>query len=271
MTATGTSTSIGIESSDLEKQPVLSQVILQQAITQEEPDRPRHYGIPTFFQVSPTQVALFVNRRVTNTAVVDLEDGWDIVVFDDFEQIRAANIKPSRRNVVEPHPETGDPVEMVNHLPIGGFVPLGAQMPDGSDHPHAGTGFGLTAVAGHPADRDEAVPMTSKKATHSRRELLQYEFDGSAFRISDVTEIDTENYFPGYHVMRRGLSPALPDGEDLLLTIAGGEMDEHVDEFFRKCKETGREPLRGGSGKLGECYGAYFTRWSRIDSKWTLV
>ena len=271
MAATGTSTSIGIESSDLAKQPVLSQVIMQEPITQEEAEFPRRYGIPTYFQVSPTQVALLLNRRVTNAAVVDLEDGWDICVFDSFEQIRASNIKPSLRNYIEPHPEAGTPVEMVHHLPIGGFVPLGAKLPDGRDHPHAGTGFGLSSLSGHPAGRDEAVPTTSNKPRHSAGLLVQYAFDGRELRITSQERIDRENYFPGYYMMGRGLSPALPDGEDLIFALVGGELDEHVAEFFRRCEETGRKPLRGGAGKLGECYGAYFSRWRRIDGVWRIV
>ena len=90
---------------------------------------------------------------------------------------------------------------MVKYPVAGGFVPAGAKRADGSPHPHAGTGFGLsTAQAwpqhdrdlGHNADRIGRRAYPGAQA-HEYLELQQLSYDGSRFRAEKAkawTEVE---------------------------------------------------------------------------------
>lgn len=249
--------------------PVNPPVILEKPLLHQDDSYPRHYGISTFFQVSPTQVAMLANRRVTPVPVVDHEDGFDIFVFDDLNQLTPDRAQPGVYQHVETHPGTGEKLAMVPHLPVGGFVPLGAKLPDGSDHPHAGTGFGLDAVVGHPVDHSSPIPLHRQGVpNHAFHRLYQYKFDGEKLHILSMDKVPDELVL-GWRLGRRGLSPALQDGEDLITVMTGGIADEHVDAYFKRLEELGEKPR--GSKDLGQCTGAIFTRWRYGAAGWGIV
>jgi hypothetical protein len=250
--------------------PVLKTVHLTQPVHQPGP-RPLRYGIPTFFQVSPTQIALLANIRVTNLPVVDHENGWDTFILSSLDDLKPENAVPGQRNFIETNPHTGEPMVMVHHLPIGGFIPLGAKLPDGSPHPHAGTGFAMGTTGGHPTDHKHPVPSIQSKPGHGFATLLQLKFDGQKLHITSTTRIDRKTFFPGWFTGTRGLSHAIPDGTDLLFPHTGGRHDHAVETYFQKLKASGLKAHSNAGGPLGACVGPIVSRWRCGSQGWQPV
>ena len=91
-------------------------------------------------QVAPRKAALLSGRFLTGTGSIDFVDGGDLILFDDLDSIGSGEVIPLTRNARLP----GDSTIVIRGFPVGGFVPFGAKQEDGSAHPHAGTGFGLS-------------------------------------------------------------------------------------------------------------------------------
>jgi hypothetical protein len=168
-----------------------------------------YYGIGVPFQIAPGKAALSANIRKDYCPVVDFETGTDIILFDDLSTISAEGAIPISRNHEAPHPETGQPSIMMKYPVIGGFVPLGAKKADGSPHPHAGTGFGLSQVVPFVIEKNDSVASTLS-------EQFQFAYDGDAFRVLSMNLVE-KRLIPG-------MTNAIPDGDDLLFTMweAGG-------------------------------------------------
>ncbi len=249
--------------------PSLKTIHLTEPVNNPGP-HPYRYGIPHFFQVSPTQIALLANIRVTNMPVVDHEDGWDVFILDDIEKLKPENAQPGPRNTSENHPQTGEPHDMVHHLAIGGFVPLGARLADGSTHPHAGTGFAMGYVKAHPSDHKNAVPPVDRHGDMGFLTLLQLRFDGEKLHITHHERINPDTLFPGWTMSTRGLSPALPDGPDLLFAHNAGQIDPSVETYFQKLKESGLKP-HAPNNPLGACNAAAISRWQYGPTGWRPV
>ena len=100
------------------------------------------------FQVTPELAGMAVNLRCFGKQAYDFELGHDIYLFDSIEGIAALEPLTFLRSFVAPHPEDGAPMVFSRYDGQIGFVPVGATLPDGTAHPHAGTGFCVgTAIA----------------------------------------------------------------------------------------------------------------------------
>lgn len=181
------------------------------------------YGFACPLQVGPTTAALFCNIRPAATPGLDFEGGGDIVLFDDTERVPTEAAIPFSRNRAAINPLTGEPCIMIGAWPIGGFVPLGAKRPDGSPHPHAGTGFGFATQLSFPIlgrhTRESLYAQGTKRCEIN--ELYQFRYDGRVFSISGVEQFPNDGLLRGFMFANIGLSNAIPDGDDLLCPISG--------------------------------------------------
>ena len=177
------------------------------------------YGIGVPFQVAPGKAALSCNIRKEYAPVVDFEVGADMIIFDDLSNISADGAIPINRSEEELDPTTGEPCIMMKYPVIGGFVPFGAKRADGSAHPHAGTGFGVSQV----------VPFmieTQKTAGGTFNEIFQFAYDDDGFRVVKVERV------PNSHIP--GMSNAIPDGDDLLFAMWDHPMGAGVSRWSRE-------------------------------------
>ncbi|MHB9131216.1 MAG: sialidase family protein [Armatimonadota bacterium] len=179
------------------------------------------YLLGVALQVSPTQVAIFANLHMYGQPIDDLENGADAIVFDGLEAIDAASAVPLVRNHEESHPQTGQPLLMVKFPVFGGFVPLGALLPDGRPHPHAGTGFGHCTALGYPADHSVRWPA-GESHLYVIHEIQQYRFTGSRFEVLATQRLPITQPLDGWELHNGPLTSAIPDGEDLLFAMTVG-------------------------------------------------
>lgn len=179
------------------------------------------YGLAAPFQVSPNQGALMANMRAVGSKVIDFEAGSDLIVFDSLDGISAESAQALDRNETSVHPATGEPLVLVKFPPAIGFVPLGARQPDGSPHPHAGTGFALGHAIGFPANDADRYPQGSPNRLWLF-DLVQLSFDGRRFSIGPTRRTGRDGLFPGWLAANRPIAPAIADGADLLLGLAAG-------------------------------------------------
>ena len=201
------------------------------------------YGLAYPFQVAPGQAMLFVNIRGNRGH--DFEIGTDAILFDDDATIRADRAIPVSRNHEETNPRSsppGKPSIMVKYPLTGGFVPLQAKRADGSPHPHAGTGFGFCVGEAWPRDGDRAY---SKAEYYEYLELQQYAFDGTNFRVEATEKILPDQLLSGWRIEHPGISHAVADGDDFLLSVRGSVDKTNI-----------------GSGVM---------RWRRGDKGWRAV
>ena len=147
------------------------------------------YGFGAPLQLAPETAGILANLRVCardgkGIPDYDVEAGADLVLFDRLDRIRPEGAVPLFRNHAEAHPRTGEPLIMVKYLGQGGFVPLGARLPDRRPHPHAGTGFGLCYCLGIHADTYTwQFDFSGDIPFHEYLELQQYAYDGRTFRV----------------------------------------------------------------------------------------
>ena len=170
------------------------------------------YGGGDAFQVAPRKAAFFCGIWVEGKGNVDFVNGSDLILFDDLSNIRSDNAIPLSRN------EIGESSVTVKGTVVGGFVPLGAKLVDGSPHPHAGTGFGVAYALRYALDRDGHYDYREVKERWL--EFFQFGYDGKAFRVLKKERAEYETLFPGWEIVGEGLANAIPDGQDLLLTMA---------------------------------------------------
>ncbi len=177
-------------------------------------------GIP--LQLSPTECGIVLNIRRANILTGDLEIGNDLAILDRLDRISTERIVPLNRSDTRPHPRTGKRTLFARYPLVGGFVPLGAKRPDGSAHPHAGTGFAVSQVIGFPCDSDVqwAGHLPEEERYHAL-ELQQYAYDGRSFSIPHTTFLADADLRPGWSLSSPGLCHAVPDGDDLLMGFAG--------------------------------------------------
>ena len=174
---------------------------------EDEPaDEVWRYGIGIPFQVAPRKAGLMCSMRRSFAPTYDFAGGTDVILFDDISQVDSKNAIRLCRRHEEVDAETGDLCIMLKYPVIGGFVPYGAKRPDGSDHPHAGTGFGVSQV----------IPFNTKTEKFGGLayvELYQFACDGDRFEVLGTEKISGE--------YRPGLTSAIPDGDDLLYPMSG--------------------------------------------------
>ncbi len=216
-------------------------------------------GLP--FQADQDTGGYFCNIRVAGVKGTDFENGSDVVLFDDITDVSSEGAVPITRNHREPNPNSKPPNQeaiMVKYPVMGGFVPRGAKRPDGSPHPHAGTGFGInqaiawrTEFLGPPpygVNMFGRNPRTNEfddlSQMYGYKEIHQFSYDGDSFQVVKTERVASEDLLSGWE-LNTGLMNAIPDGDDLILAMGG--------------KRVGQ---RGGSG---------MARWSRVDEQWKVV
>lgn len=187
---------------------------------------------------------MFSNIRVNGTPVDDLETGNDLMIFSQLENPRAWHIQPLNRGRVIPHPQTGEMLRLSKYPISGGFVPVDALLEDGSPHPYAGTGFGVSVVIGFPSDY--SVQWVGKMADPFQfLEVMQFQYDGKTFRVTACDETRGDRLLDGWELTEGSLGMAIPDGEDFLYGMTGG--------------------------KAGQTEGTGMSRWKRQNGKWGVV
>ncbi len=220
------------------------------------------YGYGSFLQVSPTQVAVIVNRRVTGHAVVDFEDGTDALIVDDLDRLDATSAVPLARSEALLHPRTGRRLVTRCILLTGGFVPRGALLPDGRPHPAAGTGF---VFGVHGACLADPQPQRAEgEDSYGYRELIQLRFDGQTLRVTDRLKTPGDDLAPGFLSLSHGLSNAIPDGADLLTGVSAGPVEPGAAPSSPSIPT--KHPH--ATALLGRNYGACFCRWKFGEKGW---
>ncbi len=199
------------------------------------PEETCRYGICFPFQVSPDTAGLFCGVRGSRGN--DFEVGTDVILFKDFTDVSAERAIAVSRNHETVNPRSsppGQPAIMVKYPIRGGFVPLGARLEDGSPHPHAGSGFGVSMAVSWTADQRKEFPEAEK---YHYVEVFQLSYDGVDFRVSRTDQIPVEEMLEGAHILNPGVCTAIPDGEDLLLpmgeAVVAGAQREGVTRWSR--------------------------------------
>jgi hypothetical protein len=106
------------------------------------------YQIGRAVQLSATEVGFVLNIRRCHVQTVDTEVGNDLAIVDYPDNFDGARVMPLNRAAIAADPRTGSPSLMCRYPLSAGFVPLGARRADGTPHPHAGTGFGMSHIIG---------------------------------------------------------------------------------------------------------------------------
>ncbi|MFH1569567.1 MAG: hypothetical protein ABIL09_16340 [Gemmatimonadota bacterium] len=190
------------------------------------PDEEWVYQLAIPFQLSPTELGLAVNVRRGSVRTVDLEVGSDLVILDRLEPDGGERAAPLNRAHLGPHPRTGRSVLFARYPVVGGFVPVGARRADGSPHPHAGTGFGLSQVIAFPTDRTVGGhwELPEEEQYHAL-EVQQYRYDGARFEVVTAEMVPVDDWLPGWRRAAPGLCAAIPDGGDLLQAVSAARGD----------------------------------------------
>lgn len=177
------------------------------------------YGLAFPFQVAAKRAAIFANIRGKRGH--DFEVGTDVVLFDDLDRVSAGERVRVSRNETGTNPKSnppGKPTILVKFPIRGGFVPFGAKRPDGSPHPHAGSGFGAAQVEGWTADRE--APFRDAEV-YEFMEIYQFAYDGRSFQVTRTDRLEFDRLLAGTSLQNPGLSAAIADGDDLLFPMGG--------------------------------------------------
>ena len=205
------------------------------------PDEIWRYGLGFPFQVAPGMAGLFVNIRKDGAGSIDFEIGTDVILFDDLANISADNAIEVSRYERGTHEGLGETVTRKGPV-IGGFVPLGAKQPDGSDHPHAGTGFGMCWAIVHQLDQHGRFGYLDIIERYD--ELFQFAYDGRDFKILKKERVKTDTLLTGWNLLGNFITNAIPDGQDFLHVIATKIGDIVVSGVTRwKYGENGWRPV----------------------------
>ena len=176
-----------------------------------------YYGLGLPIQLDATTAGVMVNIRRNGTPYWDFEAGTDIILFDSLDNICEGNAIAISRPTYEPNPWTGAASITSKYPVMGGFVPLGGRLANGVLHPNGGTGFGICEVGWYPADYNQ--PLSGRIGY--KLEMQQFGYDGDNFTAGDPVRYD---HIPvgssGWNINAVGLSPAIPDGNDLLFPVA---------------------------------------------------
>lgn len=185
------------------------------------PDMPSdeiwRYGLGFPFQVAPHKAGLFCNIRRDGMHGIDYEIGSDVILFDDLADIHAGNAFPLSR-----YEKTASSLTIKGPV-VGGFVPMGAKMADGSPHPHAGTGFGMCWAINYALDENGSYDF--RLYTERYAELYQLTYNGKEFRILRKETLKTGTMLPEWDLLDNFITNAIPDGQDLFLVMAANTND----------------------------------------------
>jgi hypothetical protein len=195
------------------------------------------YEVGYPFQVAPRLAALCCGIIASGTGNIDFVNGGDLIFFDDLADIPSDKAIPLSRNL-----RTGKSSFTLMGIPLGGFVPFGAKLEEDSEHPHAGTGFGLCEARLHVLDRDGHFDY--RKVGGKYFELFQFAYNEDGFRVFEKERVERETLLPGWDIGGGGFPFAIPDGRDLLyvmMATAGGIGISGVARW--RYKEKGWRPI----------------------------
>jgi len=174
------------------------------------------YGLGFPLQISPTEAALLTNIRMIGTGNIDFEIGTDVVLFDDLSEIGTERVVVASRFERGVDPELGPYVVRKGPI-LGGFVPMGALLEDGSPHPHAGTGFGMCWAIRHIVDAEGKFDYLHNVERYA--EMFQFAYDGMEFRVLDRRPVDAATLLGDWNLVGNFVTNAIPDGQDLLYVM----------------------------------------------------
>ena len=192
------------------------------------------YGVGFPFQVAPRLAAVLCCLRNEGYPAGDFENGSDVFLFDRLDGIDPAGAIPIVRN--DTYVDTRGQRRIAIHYPIvGGFVPLGALREDGTPHPHAGTGFGLSEILDFPLLGKGHYTKTHKltKAIY-RTMLYQFSYDTRFFLIDDTDVYNLDDPLRAsdsgseWPILKPGLKQGIPDGDDLLCPVDASTGDMYI-------------------------------------------
>ncbi len=199
------------------------------------------YGLGFVFQIGPHTAAVAVNVRTVGVGHWDFENGSDIVVFDDLASVAARAPIVCARNAIDINPETGKRRVAVHYPVTPGFWPLGAKRGDGTEHPAAGTGFGVSQVL-HFDLNDEGFFKWDDRFEQSWC-VYQFAWDGVTFSVTEAelgAPDDPVLIGDGpWRVVGPGITCAIPDGEDLLYPVLASDGRRNVSGVTRWCSGSG--------------------------------
>lgn len=201
-------------------------------------------------QLNATDVGFVLNIRRCRVRMFDTEVGNDLAIVDRLDGFDGARIFPLNRGAIAADPRTGTLSLMCRYPLAAGFVPLGARRPDGTPHPHAGTGFGMSHIIGFPVDAT-GRPLPHGAWNYDDRyvavELQQYRYDGSTFTVERSELMPFTTLLDGWEFTSMPLGHCLADGDDLLNGFVGKPVGSQ------------EKPCSG------------LARWRRTGSAWRLV
>jgi hypothetical protein len=189
------------------------------------------YGVGFPFQVAPKLAAVLCCLRNEGHPVGDFENGSDVFLFDDLDNIDPAGAVPIVRN--DKYVDTKGQRRIGIHYPVaGGFVPLGALREDGTPHPHGGTGFGLSEILDFPLLGKGHYSKSHKRTKMIfRTALYQFSYDTHFFLIPDTDVFNLDDPLrasgPGseWPLLKPGLKQGIADGDDFLCPVDASKGD----------------------------------------------
>ena len=191
------------------------------------------YGGAFPFQVAANTAAVLCCLRNEGHPVGDFENGSDVFLFDDLAHIDPATAVPIVRNDTY---VDGKGQRRINiHYPIvGGFVPLGALRDDGTPHPHAGTGFGISHALDFPLlGKGHYTKLHKQNKCVLRTCVYQFSYDTHFFLIDDFDVFGLEQPLRAagtgsqWAIHSPGLRQGVPDGDDFLAPATASADDLH--------------------------------------------
>lgn len=218
------------------------------------------YGIGRPWQLSSTEVGIVANIRSWGSDVVDLELGNDLLIIDNLDTQKPKAVVPINRTEKQTDPETGKSWLLAKYPLCGEFVPLGTLRPDGSPHPHAGTGFAIGTVLGFPLNA--AGEITIRFTGHMKKqpplsyELQQYRFDGENFFIEHRELLAPNALLNGWEMRGPALGNGVTDGDDFLTAIIGRPVASTA-KGTQTTEQSDSQP--------------YLARWKRSNGQWQLA
>ena len=139
----------------------------------------------------------------------DLCVGNDAFIFQKLSDIKPENAIPLN----SPDPDyslkhSAGTAYLAKYTITGGFVPLGAKLPNGNPHPAAGTGLLISEAVTFDLERSQA-----DQNSEATIECLQVSWDGANLRVNQRTCLDS---FLGHTIVGLPLSHFLLDGDHFL-------------------------------------------------------
>ena len=171
------------------------------------------------FQVTRELAAFVVNVRCFGKQTCDFELGNDIYLFDSFETLGESEPLTFLRSFTDRHPDDGSEVVFSRYDGQVAFVPVGATLPDGTPHPHAGTGFCLGTAIALPANAQGAASVDVYRGNLGWFLILtQLAWQDDTLIQTNRQILRPTDFMPGAN--DSGLGAPVFDGADILIPFS---------------------------------------------------